>query len=94
VLIGPYDLSASLGLPGAVDHPDVRGAIERVRSACQAAGVPIGIFGLTADAVRPYMDKGFTMIVAGVDTVLLATASSAMLTAVRAIARDTPVETR
>ena len=70
VLIGPYDLSASLGLPGAVDHPDVRDAIERVRTACQAAGVPIGIFGLTAEAVRPYIDKGFTMIVAGVDTVL------------------------
>ena len=45
VLIGPYDLSASLGLPGAVDHPDVRAAIERVRTVCQAARVPLGIFG-------------------------------------------------
>ena len=37
VLIGPYDLSASLGLPGVVDHPDVKGAIERVRMACKNA---------------------------------------------------------
>jgi 2-keto-3-deoxy-L-rhamnonate aldolase RhmA len=79
VLIGPYDLSASLGLPGAVDHPDVRAAIDRVRTACQAAGVPLGIFGLNADAVRPYMDKGFTMIVAGVDTVLLGTAATTLV---------------
>jgi 2-keto-3-deoxy-L-rhamnonate aldolase RhmA len=83
VLIGPYDLSASLGLPGAVDHADVRAAIERVRAACQAAGVPMGIFGLTADAVRPYMDQGFTMIVAGVDTVLLGNAAIDLVKALR-----------
>jgi 2-keto-3-deoxy-L-rhamnonate aldolase RhmA len=84
VLIGPYDLSASLGLPGAVDHPDVRAAIERVRTACQAVGLPLGIFGLTADAVRPYIDEGFTMIVAGVDTVLLGNAATALVGALRA----------
>jgi 2-keto-3-deoxy-L-rhamnonate aldolase RhmA len=84
VLIGPYDLSASLGLPGAVDHPDVRAAIERVRTACQVVGLPLGIFGLTADAVRPYIDEGFTMIVAGVDTVLLGNAATALVGALRA----------
>ena len=94
VLIGPYDLSASLGRPGAVDHPDVRHAIARVRDACRAANIPIGIFGLTAAAVKPYIEQGFTMIVAGVDTVFIATASSALLSDVRAIERHTPVETR
>ena len=93
VLIGPYDLSASLGRPGAVDHPEVRDAIARVRMACRGANLPIGIFGLSADAVKPYIEQGFTMIVAGVDTVLLATASSALLTAVRSI-QHTTVETR
>ena len=94
VLIGPYDLSASLGRPGAVDHPDVREAIARVRRACHDAKIPIGIFGLTAEAVKPYIEDGFTMIVAGVDTVLLANASSTLLTAVRAIAQATSVEAR
>jgi 2-keto-3-deoxy-L-rhamnonate aldolase RhmA len=84
VLIGPYDLSASLGLPGAVDHPEVRDAIGRVRTACLEAGIPIGIFGLNADAVRPYVDLGFTLIVVGVDTVLLAQAATEMLRHVRA----------
>jgi 2-dehydro-3-deoxyglucarate aldolase len=89
VLIGPYDLSASLGRPGAVEHPDVRDAIARVRDACREVNIPIGIFGVTADAVKPYIEQGFTMIVAGVDTVLLATASAALLNAVRAIERTT-----
>jgi 2-keto-3-deoxy-L-rhamnonate aldolase RhmA len=56
--------------------------------------IPIGIFGLTADAVKPYIEQGFTMIVAGVDTVLLANASSTLLSSVRAIERSAPVETR
>jgi len=83
VLIGPYDLSASLGLPGAVDHPEVRDAIARVRTACLEAKLPIGIFGLTAEAVRPYIEQGFTMIVAGVDTVMLGSAAASLLKAVR-----------
>jgi 2-dehydro-3-deoxyglucarate aldolase len=87
VLIGPYDLSASLGRPGAVDHPDVRDAIARVRAACQEANIPIGIFGVSAEAVRPYIEQGFTMIVAGVDTVLLGNAAASLLTAVRAVTR-------
>jgi len=83
VLIGPYDLSASLGLPGAVDHAEVRAAIARVRTACLDAHVPIGIFGLTAEAVKPYVEQGFTMIVAGVDAVLLGNAAASLLKAVR-----------
>jgi 2-keto-3-deoxy-L-rhamnonate aldolase RhmA len=94
VLIGPYDLSASLGRPGAVDHPDVREAIARVRDACFEVKIPIGIFGVSAEAVQPYIEQGFTMIVAGVDTVLLANASSTLLTAVRAIACPAAAETR
>ena len=83
VLVGPYDLSASLGLPGQVDHPDVKAAIQRVAEACQQAGMPIGIFGMTAEAVRPYIERGFRFIVAGVDTVLLGKAASRLLDQLR-----------
>src|SRR4030095_1618353 len=79
VLIGRYDLAASLGGPGAVGHPDVRDAIARAHDACREVNVPIGIFGLTSDAVTPYIERGFTMIVAGVETVLFASASSPRL---------------
>jgi 2-dehydro-3-deoxyglucarate aldolase len=87
ILIGPYDLSASLGYPGAIDHPAVQDAIARVGDACSEAGVPTGIFGLNAEAVMPYIERGFTLIVAGVDTLLLANAAAALLSAVRDINR-------
>lgn len=30
-IVGPYDLSGSLGVPGQFDHPDVAGALARIR---------------------------------------------------------------
>jgi 2-keto-3-deoxy-L-rhamnonate aldolase RhmA len=39
------------------------------------AKVPLGIFGLSPDAVAPYIEKGFNLIVAGVDTLLLGNAA-------------------
>jgi 2-keto-3-deoxy-L-rhamnonate aldolase RhmA len=79
VLVGPYDLSASLGKLGQVGDPEVRAAIDRVTGACLAAGVRLGIFGLTAAAVKPYIEVGYTLIVAGIDTVLLGQAATDLL---------------
>jgi 2-keto-3-deoxy-L-rhamnonate aldolase RhmA len=71
VFLGPYDLSASLGHPGEIDHPRVVEAIDHVTRRCQAAGMPLGYFGVDANAVRPFMARGYTLICAGVDGVLL-----------------------
>ncbi|HVY64839.1 MAG TPA: aldolase/citrate lyase family protein [Gammaproteobacteria bacterium] len=79
VLLGPYDLSASLGRMGQVDDPVVVGAIRRVTDACRAAGMPLGYFGVTAAAVRPYAAQGYTLLVAGVDTLLLGNAAKTLL---------------
>ena len=84
VLVGPYDLSASMGLPGQINHPDVKTAIQRVADVCKGAGMPVGIFGLTAEAVQPYIDLGFRFIVAGVDTVMLGNAAGNLLKQLRA----------
>jgi 2-keto-3-deoxy-L-rhamnonate aldolase RhmA len=83
VLVGPYDLSASLGKLGQVDDPEVRAAIDHVTNACLKAGVRLGIFGMTAAAVRPYIEDGYTLIVAGIDTVLLGRAAADLLARLR-----------
>lgn len=80
VLIGPYDLSASLGKMGQLDDPEVTGAISQVTETCQKHGIPLGIFGLSADAVAPYVARGYQLIVAGVDTLLLGQAATQMKT--------------
>jgi len=79
VLVGPYDLSASLGKLGQIDHPQVTSAIDRVTQACRKADVRLGIFGTSSDAVRPYIEKGYTLITVGVDTMMLGQAAKTML---------------
>ncbi|QDU13035.1 5-keto-4-deoxy-D-glucarate aldolase [Gimesia maris] len=79
VLIGPYDLSASLKRIGEIDHPEVTGAIDHVTEVCQKNNIPLGIFGVTVDAVKPYIEKGFTLITVGVDTVMLGQGARKML---------------
>jgi 2-keto-3-deoxy-L-rhamnonate aldolase RhmA len=67
VFIGPYDLSASMGLIGQIDHPQVIAAIDRVGRACQRQDIALGYFGTTAESVQAYIDKGYHLICAGVD---------------------------
>jgi len=83
VLLGPYDLSASLGRMGQVDHPAVVEAIERVARVCLDAGMPLGFFGVSAEAVAPMMARGATLICAGIDTLLLAGAAAPLLEEMR-----------
>ncbi len=79
VFIGPYDLSASMGKLGQVDHHDVVDAIATVTDACQKAGVPLGYFGVSSASVQPYIDKGYKLICAGVDAGLLIGGARALL---------------
>jgi 2-dehydro-3-deoxyglucarate aldolase len=83
VLIGPYDLSASMGKMGQIDDPKVTEAIDHVTETCLTAGIPLGYFGVNADAVQPFADRGYTLLVAGVDTIFLGSAAEATLSALQ-----------
>ncbi|MEJ7931528.1 HpcH/HpaI aldolase/citrate lyase family protein [Ramlibacter sp. AN1015] len=78
VFIGPADLSASMGHGGNASHPEVQAAIDdaivRVVRAGKAAGI------LTADETlaRRYLGLGATFVAVGMDTRLLALATSAL----------------
>ena len=69
-LIGPYDLSASMGLPGAVDHADVLAAQQAILEACRRHDVPAGIHVVAVDArqVEERIRQGFRFIACGIDT--------------------------
>lgn len=67
VLIGPYDLTRSMGIAEQFDHPDYLRAVSLVEQACRAVGVPVGIFGMTRERVKPFEDRGFDWLVTGID---------------------------
>ncbi len=81
LLVGPYDLSGSLGLLGQVTAPPVTAAIDRVTAVAQQAGKPLGIFGTSVEAVRPYQAKGYTLLTIGTDTLLMHSAAQQIVTA-------------
>jgi 2-keto-3-deoxy-L-rhamnonate aldolase RhmA len=72
-LIGPYDLSGSLGFPGQFDRPEVRAALERYESVCHAAGKPLGAHSVQPDAgeARSHIERGYTFLAVGVDFLYL-----------------------
>ncbi len=70
--IGPYDLSASMGKPGATTDPDVLEAIGRVKEAAIRAKVPLGIYCSTGEAAETCAGEGYAFLVVGIDTVLIA----------------------
>jgi 2-keto-3-deoxy-L-rhamnonate aldolase RhmA len=71
VFIGPYDLSASMGLTGQVTHPEVRSAISLIKKKCNEAGLPYGIFGINPEALEQEIKDGCTYILCGVDLSIL-----------------------
>lgn len=72
LLIGPYDLSASMGLMGQVSAPQVLNAMDKVEKTAKKVGLSLGYFGLKPESVRPLIAKGYNLIVCGTDTSFLA----------------------
>ncbi len=83
VFVGPYDLTTSLGIPERFDHPDFLGALETIRAACRATGMPLGLFRMTGVEARQHLAQGFTLLAAGTDGTLLEAGAQALLAALR-----------
>jgi 2-dehydro-3-deoxyglucarate aldolase/4-hydroxy-2-oxoheptanedioate aldolase len=89
VLIGPYDLSASMGLMGQVDSEGVQAAIEHVRQICQAHGMPLGIFTTRGERAEAYMQQGYNLIACSCDTLLLSQAAAEMVKNLKLAVKET-----
>ncbi len=75
IFIGPADLSASMGYFGKA-HEAVKEQITSALQTVRSYGKTAGILALTREDADFYRDKGANMIGVGVDTMLLARATS------------------
>jgi 2-dehydro-3-deoxyglucarate aldolase len=76
IMIGPYDLSASLGITAEFDHPEMIAATERVLAACLRHRVIAGIHVVQpepAEVIRRYRE-GYRFIAYSLDITMLARA--------------------
>ena len=73
VMVGPYDLSGSMGMPGQLDHPRVRQACQRVVQACRQRGKACGtqLVEPTPEAAAAALESGYTFVVLASDVFVL-----------------------
>lgn len=73
VMIGPYDLSGSLGVPGEKFHSLVKEAESRVIEACKNRGISCGtqLSDFNAESVNNALAMGYTFIIASSDLFIL-----------------------
>lgn len=68
VLIGPVDLSISLGVPGEFEHPKMVEAMEQVRDSCLKHAVAPGTQTRTVPLAKFWRDRGFLFLGSGSET--------------------------
>lgn len=69
IIIGPYDLSGSLGYPGEYDHKEVKAAINTVEKICLQKNFPIGLHIVEPDEskIKVAIKQGYTFVAFSTD---------------------------
>ena len=73
VMIGPYDMAGSMGVPGQTSHPKVVEASRTVIEACDRFDKSCGtqVADVTKEAVKSQLEQGYTFVVLGSDLFIL-----------------------
>jgi 2-dehydro-3-deoxyglucarate aldolase len=73
VFVGPYDLSASMGVTAQFDHPEMQEAVKRVLDACENSDVAPGIHVVQPDVEEVFrrLDDGYRLIAFSLDITML-----------------------
>ena len=72
-IVGPYDLSSSLGVPGQFNHPAMKEAMDRILSTSLASGKVAGIHVVEPDlaALQKRVDQGYSFVAYSLDIRML-----------------------
>jgi 2-dehydro-3-deoxyglucarate aldolase len=78
ILIGPYDLSASMGLTGKFETPEFVSVMDRIRSVCAAFRMPCGLHVVQPDQeqLAQRLTEGYRFLAYSIDAVFLRVSAS------------------
>ena len=79
IMVGPYDLSASLGITGEFENKKYKDVLTKILEVCAKHKMPCGIHVVQPDTkmLEQRIKEGYTFIAYGVDTVFLNNGASA-----------------
>src|SRR5207248_2112365 len=84
VMVGPADLSISLGVPGEFQHPKMVQAMEAIRDTCLRRGIAPGTQTRTAGLARFWKERGMTFLGCNNDTGMLFERASELVSQISA----------
>ncbi|PYT14295.1 MAG: aldolase [Acidobacteria bacterium] len=84
VMVGPVDLSISLGVPGDFQHPKMVDAMEQIRDSCIQHGVAPGTQTRTLALAKFWKERGMLFLGCGSETGFLMEKASEIATALKA----------
>jgi 2-keto-3-deoxy-L-rhamnonate aldolase RhmA len=71
VMVGPVDLSISLGVPGDFQHPKMVEAMEKIRDSCNSHGVAPGTQTRTLQLAKFWRDRGMRFLGCSSETAMI-----------------------
>ena len=84
VMVGPVDLSISLGVAGDFQHPKMVDAMEKIRDSCVAHGVAPGTQTRTPALAKFWKERGMKFLGCSSDTAMLFEKAKELVTALSA----------
>lgn len=89
-ILGPCDLSGSIGRLNDIFHPDVLALVDETVAKCKAAGKPVGVaVGANSEAdMRFWYDRGMQFISAGSDMSAIVNTAKAQQAVMRRVFAD------
>lgn len=83
IFVGPFDLSASMGIPGQFEKPEFKAALARILAACRAENKPSIIYAANEAKAKEGFDMGFDSVTYNMDAIVLAQAYKEILARLR-----------
>lgn len=79
IFVGPFDLSASMGIPGQFDKKEFQDCLRHIQKVCAKAGKPTIIYAATEQKVKEGFAMGYDSVAYSMDALILAEAYKAAL---------------
>lgn len=78
VLVGPYDLSGSMGIPGQFENKEFKEALNMIHTKAKEHGVTMGIHEVhpTEQKIKEFINEGYKFIACGIDTLFISEMSN------------------
>ena len=83
IFIGPFDLSAAMGIPGRLDSEEFSQAVEHIKSCCKKAGKFCIIYVNTPQEAAAQLNAGMDSVAVGMDSSLYISMYRSLLSDIR-----------